>query len=108
LRGNGLSGLVRLVHSDGYKHRALPRHAPFDLIVANILARPLMRMAPDLARNLAGDGVVVLSGLLLWQVQAVLAAHRAQGLTLRRLIAINGWGTLILSRGDRARRLGVK
>jgi len=105
LRGNGLARFVRLEHSDGYQSRLVAGRAPFDLIVANILARPLMRMAPDLARHLAPDGVVVLSGLLLWQIRAVLAAHHAQGLTLRRLIAINGWGTLILSRGDHARGL---
>lgn len=105
LRGNGIGSRIRLVHSDGYKSRIVGGQAPYDLIVANILARPLMRMAPDLARHLAPDGVVVLSGLLLWQVRAVLAAHRARGLTLRRLIAINGWGTLVLARDDRARKL---
>lgn len=102
LRGNGLAARIRLVHSDGYRNRIVASRAPYDLIVANILARPLMRMAPDLARHLAPDGIVVLSGLLLRQVRAVLAAHRARGLTLRRLVAINGWGTLVLARDDRA------
>lgn len=75
----------------------------FDLVVANILARPLTRMAPAVAARLAPDGVVVLSGLLDYQEPRVRAAYRAQGLSLvRRLTGRSGdgglWSTLILAR----------
>ncbi len=59
-----------------YRERALRRRAPYDLIFANILARPLIAMARELARALAPGGVAVLVGLLPWQESAVLAAHR--------------------------------
>jgi ribosomal protein L11 methyltransferase len=100
LRVNGRRGRVRLFHSDGYTNRLIRREAPFDLVTANILARPLMQMAADLAAVLAENGIVVLSGLLVRQVPAVLSAHRAAGLTLRRRIMIDGWATLILARGS--------
>jgi ribosomal protein L11 methyltransferase len=102
---NGVAALVDARRSDGYRDRRLRRAGRFDLVLANILARPLMLMAPALARALKPGGVAVLSGLLARQEAAVLAAHRAQGLTLRRRIAIDGWHTLILaSREARSRR----
>ena len=97
-RANGVARLVRAVASDGYRDMAVRRTAPYDLIVANILARPLMRMAPDLARRLAPGGVAVLSGLLARQERAVIGAHRAHGLALARRIALGGWHTLVLAR----------
>jgi ribosomal protein L11 methyltransferase len=77
--------------------------AKFDLVVANILARPLTRMAPAVAARLAPDGVVVLSGLLDYQEPRVRAAYRAQGLSLvRRFTGRSGdgglWSTLVLAR----------
>ncbi len=97
-RANGVARLVHAVASDGYRDMAVRRTAPYDLIVANILARPLMRMAPDLARRLAPGGVAVLSGLLARQERAVIGAHRAHGLALARRIALGGWHTLVLAR----------
>jgi ribosomal protein L11 methyltransferase len=98
MRANGTALLVRLYRSNGYRHHAVQRGRPFDLILANILARPLARMAGDLAASLAPGGVAVLSGLLTRQAPLVLAAHRAHGLTLRRRIVIAGWETLVLER----------
>jgi ribosomal protein L11 methyltransferase len=95
---NGVAGLVAVLRSDGYRARAIARAAPFDLVLANILARPLAAMAPDLARALAPGGRAVLSGLLAGQEKLVLAAHRAPRLHLERRIAIAGWHTLILRR----------
>ncbi len=101
---NGLASRIRLVRSDGYRAAAIRRAAPFDLITANILARPLAAMAGALAASLAPDGIAVLSGLLSRQVPLVLAAHRAHGLGLRRRIEVEGWQTLILGRqGGQAR-----
>jgi ribosomal protein L11 methyltransferase len=95
---NGLAGRVRLVCAPGYRSRAL-RRSKYDLVFANILARPLARMAPDLKRALAPGGVAVLSGLLRRQEPLVLSAHRSQRLSLERRLVIDGWSTLILRRG---------
>jgi ribosomal protein L11 methyltransferase len=95
---NGVAALVAARRSDGYRDRTLRRVGCFDLILANILARPLALMAPALARALAPGGVAVLSGLLARQEAAVLAAHRAQGLRLLHRIAVDGWHTLVLER----------
>ncbi|MBI4184775.1 MAG: 50S ribosomal protein L11 methyltransferase [Proteobacteria bacterium] len=97
-RMNGVGRWVRPLKSAGYRARAIGQRAPFGLVVANILARPLCRMAPALSRALAPAGVAVLSGLLAWEEAEVLAAHRAQGLGLLGRIALGGWRTLILSR----------
>jgi ribosomal protein L11 methyltransferase len=95
VRRNGLAGRVRVVCAPGYRSRALHR-AKYDLIFANILARPLALMARDLARAIVPGGVAILAGLLKRQEALVLAAHRAQGLALERRIVIDGWSTLIL------------
>jgi ribosomal protein L11 methyltransferase len=95
---NGVARLLDLRRGNGYGDRGLRRSGPFDLILANILARPLMRMAPALARALAPGGVAVLSGLLARQEAALRAAHRQQGLALVRRIALDGWHTLVLAK----------
>src|SRR5262249_44593842 len=89
---------IDAVVSDGYTSDNIPRNAPFDLIVADILARPLIAFAPDLARNLAPDGVGVLSGLLTSQETQVLSAHMMQGLKLNKRFVRKEWCTLVLSR----------
>ena len=81
-RRNGVAGLVRATVSDGFRARAVGEGAPYALVLANILARPLKRMAPNLARHLAPGGAVVLSGLLEQQERQVLAAHLPHGLVL--------------------------
>lgn len=95
---NRVGRQVRAIRSDGYRHPAIVKTGPFDLICANILARPLARMAPSLAAVLAPGGMAVLAGLLAADSPRVLAAHRAQGLMLLRRLDLNGWTTLILRR----------
>ena len=82
-RANGEAPLVRALTADGLTHPALAAKAPYDLIVANILAGPLTRLAPAIARALAPGGVALLSGLLRWQENLVLGFYRPQGLILR-------------------------
>jgi ribosomal protein L11 methyltransferase len=105
VRRNGLAGRVRIVCAPGYRSRAV-RGSVYDLIFANILARPLALMAHDLARALAPGGVAVLAGLLERQEALVLAAHRGQGLALERRLVIDGWSTLILRSGRRGPQPG--
>lgn len=97
-RMNGLRGRVRAILADGWKAAAVRRPAPYDLVFANILARPLCAMARDLADHLAPGGAAILAGLLGAQVPMVLAAHRRQGLVLERRIDLPPWATLVLRR----------
>jgi ribosomal protein L11 methyltransferase len=75
-------GELLLVVADGMASPMLSARAPFDLIVANILAGPLIDLAPDFAKSLAPGGTVVLAGLLETQAEAVIAACAAEGLSL--------------------------
>ena len=94
---NGVGSLVRVRQAAGYKSRGLRRYG-YDLVLANILARPLAVMAPDLARALAPGGRAVLSGLLPRQEPLVLAPHRGCRIVLERRIVIDGWSTLVMRR----------
>lgn len=104
-RRNLLGGRLLVLRADGWTAPVLARGAPYDLVFANILARPLTRMAPALAAHLAPGGTAILAGLLTSQVRWVLQAHRAQGLVLERVLTERagpgdapdrGWATLVL------------
>ena len=99
---NGVGRLVRPALANGWRARAVQAGAPYDLVLANILARPLCRMARDLALGLAPDGTVILAGLLASQARMVLAAHRRQGLRLEASWHEGPWTTLVLRRAGRA------
>jgi ribosomal protein L11 methyltransferase len=101
---NGLVDRVTVVRSQGYAAAAIRRGAPFDLILANILARPLSRMAGALARHLAPGGRAVLSGLLAVQAEEVLAAHRRHGLALDFHLTLGDWSVLVLRQPRPPRR----
>lgn len=98
IRLNRVTKYVRAGVSDGYEAPLVRKAAPYDLIFSNILARPLMALAPALARSLASDGLAVLSGLLASQEAMVMSAHQAQGLKLVKRIPYGEWRTLIISR----------
>ena len=95
-RHNSASPLVTFAVADG--QRALPWRGPFDLIFANILLRPLTRMARPLTRRLARGGHIVLSGLTPDQANAARAAYSAHGLSLAWRIILENWVTLVLVR----------
>jgi ribosomal protein L11 methyltransferase len=103
-RLNGAGALMRFYVGPGVRHAAARGHR-FDLVLANILARPLTRLAPSLAAVLAPTGVIILSGLIARDVARVMSAYAAQGLRLRRRVELEGWVTLELrSGGVSARR----
>jgi ribosomal protein L11 methyltransferase len=102
-RSNRVASLVEVVHADGLEAWRVRARAPYDLILANILLRPLRRLAAPMARLVAPDGRIVLSGLLASQANAALAAYRTQGLALERRISLDGWATLVLVRRKRLR-----
>ncbi len=80
--GHG-AGELLLAQADGMNSPLLAARSPFDLIIANILAGPLIDLAPDFSRSLEAGGVIVLAGLLDKQADAVIAAYRGLGLAVR-------------------------
>ncbi len=94
---NGVGNRVESVVSRGYRAAPVRRNS-YDLIMANILTRPLTRMAGDLAHHLAPGGTAILSGLVTRDAARVLTAHRRLGLFLVRRIVIDDWTTLVLGR----------
>lgn len=101
IRANRAGAQVTALAAAGLDHPWLRGAARFDLILANILAGPLIRLAPALARAAAPGGVVVLSGILSEQARAVLGAYAARGFALERRVVLSGWTTLVLKRNGR-------
>ncbi|MCO4055589.1 MAG: 50S ribosomal protein L11 methyltransferase [Bosea sp.] len=101
---NHAPGLLDLYVAPGVRHAKAARLRHFDLVIANILQRPLMRLARHVALVLRPSGTLVLSGLLLRDVAGVLAAYRMQGWTLARRSSREGWATLVLRRRGAAPR----
>lgn len=95
-RRNALGHLVACRFGNGWSAPSLRNNHRYDLVFANILARPLCRMAPSLAQRLAPGGTAILAGLLVSQSRMVLAAHRAQGLRLETVLTEGDWATLIV------------
>jgi len=96
-RRNGVAPLVRAVLSEGCGQREVIRNGPYDVITANILARPLAAMSRDLARLVAPGGTLILAGFLRHHEQMVLSPYRAHGLRLVRRYRLAPWTTLVLS-----------
>jgi ribosomal protein L11 methyltransferase len=92
---------VALVDAPGVDDPLIEGLAPYDLIVANILAGPLVDLAPSLSAQLAEGGSLILAGLLASQADQVLAAYRGQGLRLAARIDHGHWPTLHLRKRHR-------
>jgi ribosomal protein L11 methyltransferase len=97
-RLNGVGALCRAVVSRGVENAALREGEPYDLVFANILAKPLRLLAPSLATVMSPGGEAIVSGLLLADVAGVLASWRAQGFHLVDQIDLEGWASLRLRR----------
>ena len=107
--GGGQGELI-LAAAAGLEHPLLIGRAPYDLIIANILAGPLVELAPSIGVVLAEGGTLILAGLLNTQVETVARAYRRQGLRLVRRTDRGDWPTLTLVKrarygADRTRRL---
>lgn len=98
IRRNRLGWRIRTVNAAGLAHGTLRRRGPFDLVIANILAGPLLRLAPAVRRATARRGTVVLSGILVEQAAQVTAAYCAHGFRLKRRQLLSGWAVLTLER----------
>jgi ribosomal protein L11 methyltransferase len=96
---NGVAHHLTVRLADGWRDPFVRASGPYDLVFANILARPLCVMARNLALNLAPGGTAILAGLLANQARWVLAAHRAQGLRLERMLPQGPWTTIVVRKG---------
>ncbi|MCB4863029.1 50S ribosomal protein L11 methyltransferase [Sphingobium sp. PNB] len=94
-------GQLALYTAAGVDHPAIATRAPYDLLIANILAGPLIELAPSLCALVEEGGTIVLAGLLNEQAGAVLAAYRAQGMRLAERTDRGDWPTLRLRKRPR-------
>lgn len=99
IKNNNVDDFITAEVSNGYDGDFIKENAPFDLIVANILANPLIQMAPDLKNNLTENGIAVLSGILTTQEQMVLDAHINQGFKLLKAYRLDEWSALVIANG---------
>lgn len=97
----GGRGQVSLAVAPGLEHPLLIGRAPYDLIIANILAGPLTELAPTIGMALEEGGTLILAGLLHSQAETVARAYRKQGLRLTGRIDRGEWPTLILTKRHR-------
>ncbi|HEY0328368.1 MAG TPA: 50S ribosomal protein L11 methyltransferase [Rhodopseudomonas sp.] len=98
-RLNGVGTLFGGICAAGFADAQFRKAAPFDLVLANILANPLRQLATPMAAHLAPSADVILSGLLPAQTRGVIAAYRARGLVLVKAIIVEGWSSVLLRRG---------
>jgi ribosomal protein L11 methyltransferase len=89
---------MRIETANGFRSHLIADNAPYDLIFANILAGPLMRLMPGIWRNTAPGGNVILSGILDEQALGICSIARSFGFKILRRSALEGWITLILQR----------
>ncbi|SEN12323.1 [LSU ribosomal protein L11P]-lysine N-methyltransferase [Gemmobacter aquatilis] len=95
---NGLEGRLECLEAAGFDAARLQEAGPYDLVFANILKGPLIELAPDMATHVAPGGLVILSGLLVVQAEAVTAAYEAVGFTLESREDLGEWSALVLKR----------
>ena len=98
VQANALQDHVATLHSDGFTHASIRAHAPYDLIVMNILPEPSIRMARDVHEHLHATGCVILSGILVWRQQQVTDAYACLNMQLQEAHEIEDWRTLVLTR----------
>ena len=96
---NRVAPLVTCLTANGVADRRIRANRPYDLVMANILAGPLTKIAPTLASVLARRGTIILSGLLTQQSAGVLSAYRACGYFPVRRFIFNEWVTLLMRAG---------
>jgi ribosomal protein L11 methyltransferase len=98
MRLNGVGLRIATANAAGLEHTWLRQSPPFGLLIANILAGPLIRLAPAISRKVTRGGTLVLSGILISQAPQVIAAYCVAGFQIERHDRIVGWSTLTLRR----------
>jgi len=97
-RINNVGSRIKCITATGFNHREITARTPYDLIIANILARPLQNMAKDFAMHLAPNGVAILSGLLPHQKARIIAAFQIQNIRFVKAHIRDGWLTLVMKK----------
>lgn len=97
-------GAITLLAAPGVEHPLIAGRAPYDLVFANILAGPLVALAPSVSAVVARGGHLILAGLLQPQAAKVIAAYRAQGLTLIDRSPRREWPVLLFRKDAPANR----
>ncbi|MBQ8870101.1 MAG: 50S ribosomal protein L11 methyltransferase [Alphaproteobacteria bacterium] len=95
---NNLEQFLNVAQSDGYNSKIVQQNAPYDIILSNILARPLIEMAPLLYKHLKTGGYCVLSGFIDEQVDWVIDAHKQQGLSVVKIYNIDNWYAVLMEK----------
>ncbi|NMA98981.1 MAG: 50S ribosomal protein L11 methyltransferase [Phyllobacteriaceae bacterium] len=95
---NGVPDLIDSLEATGLDHPEITARAPYDLVVANILAGPLTELAPGMGTITAQGGTAILSGILNTQADTVIAAYQAAGFELRDHLKRKDWTTLVLEK----------
>lgn len=103
---NGVKPLIDSFVAAGLSHPRIAAGGPYDLIFANILARPLVALSTGLARALQPGGDLILSGLTLEQMRWIEATYESRGLALAGRITRGNWATLVFTRPDKKKRPG--
>jgi ribosomal protein L11 methyltransferase len=89
-------GQLALCAAEGTAHPLIASRAPYDLVTANILAGPLIELAPSIAQIMDEGGALILAGLLNTQAEAVLGAYRRHGFRLQKRVDCGDWPCLWL------------
>ena len=103
---NGVRPRIASFVAAGLGHPRIAAEGPYDLIFANILARPLVALSTSLARALSPGGDLILSGLTLEQMRWIEATYESRGLALAGRITRGNWATLVFSRPKKRKRPG--
>lgn len=94
-QAQGMAAHIQVMRSDGFSEPGIAKTGPYDLIVFNMLAEPLCRMAPEVRAQLAPGGVCITSGILSWLEPQVVAAYEGLGFRLLQRISRGVWRTLV-------------
>jgi ribosomal protein L11 methyltransferase len=95
---NGVGKYIIAIEATGLEHRTIAQGAPYDLIVANILAGPLTALAPAMGRIAMRGASIILSGILEHQAPGVISAYARQGMVLTQKLQRKDWTTLMLEK----------
>ena len=103
---NGVKPQIQSFAAAGLGHPRIAGSAPYDLIFANILARPLVALSTGLARTLSPGGDLILSGLTLDQMRWIEATYRSRGLVLKARVTRGNWASLVFTKAQKKKRPG--
>ncbi len=95
---NNVQAQIDVALSNGYQSENVKQNAPYDVILANILARPLIEMAPDMANSLKKGGFAVISGFIADQVDWVIGEHEKCGLHCKKIYQEDDWCAALLEK----------